>query len=78
MQKQAILNTIDTLPPSMLEPLYHYVSYLKSQSEKAKKRERFRKAIKNIPSVTLPADENGNAFIDKELHPELYDWAVNG
>jgi DNA-damage-inducible protein J len=33
---------------------------------------------RNIPNITLPADENGNAYIDKDLHPELYDWAVNG
>ena len=33
---------------------------------------------KNIPNIKLEADENSNAYIDKELHPELYDWAVNG
>ena len=33
---------------------------------------------KGIPNVTLPADENGHAYIDKEKHPDLYDWAVNG
>ena len=33
---------------------------------------------KGIPNVSLPADENGHAYIDKEKHPELYDWAVNG
>ena len=33
---------------------------------------------KNIPNVTLPTDENGHAYIDKEKHPDLYDWAVNG
>ena len=33
---------------------------------------------KKIPTITLPLDENGNAFIDKEKYPELYDWAVNG
>jgi len=33
---------------------------------------------KNIPNVTLLADENGHAYIDKEKHPDLYDWAVNG
>jgi len=33
---------------------------------------------KNIPNITLPADENGNAFIDREKYPELYDWAVIG
>ena len=33
---------------------------------------------KNIPNITLSADENGHAFIDKEKHPELYDWAENG
>jgi len=33
---------------------------------------------KGIPIVTLPADENGHAYIDKDKHPRLYDWAVNG
>ena len=33
---------------------------------------------KNIPNIALPADENGNAYIDKKQYPELYDWAVNG
>ena len=33
---------------------------------------------KGIPNITLPADENGHAFIDKEKHPELFDWAVHG
>ena len=31
-----------------------------------------------IPMAELPADENGHAFIDKEKHPDLYDWAMNG
>ena len=33
---------------------------------------------KGIPNVSLPADDNGHAYIDKDKHPELYDWAVNG
>ncbi|GHV41329.1 hypothetical protein FACS189490_08010 [Clostridia bacterium] len=33
---------------------------------------------KGIPNITLSADENGHALIDKEKHPDLYDWAVNG
>ena len=33
---------------------------------------------KDIPNISLPADENGHAYIDKEKHPDLYDWAVNG
>ena len=33
---------------------------------------------KGIPNITLPADENGNALIDKDKHSDLYDWAVNG
>jgi len=33
---------------------------------------------KNIPNITLPSDENGSAFIDREEYPELYDWAVMG
>jgi len=27
---------------------------------------------------TLDVDEHGSLIIDKDLHPELYDWAVNG
>ena len=27
---------------------------------------------------TLDSDENGTLRIDKNLHPNLYDWAVNG
>ena len=35
-------------------------------------------AKKNISRVKLEADENGYAIVDKEKHPEIYDWAVNG
>ncbi|MCL2574582.1 MAG: type II toxin-antitoxin system RelB/DinJ family antitoxin [Defluviitaleaceae bacterium] len=35
-------------------------------------------AKKDIPRVKLEADENGNAIIDKDKHPDIYDWAVNG
>jgi len=36
-------------------------------------------ALKRNPKrVTLPTDENGNVVIDKEKHPDIYDWAVNG
>ena len=31
---------------------------------------------KNLPNTTLPADENGYAYIDKEKHPELYERMV--
>jgi len=32
----------------------------------------------NPKRVKLKADENGSLIIDKEKHPDLYDWAVNG
>ena len=32
----------------------------------------------NPKRVKLEADENGNLIIDKEKHPDIYDWAVNG
>jgi len=35
--------------------------------------------IKNASKkVELTADENGNILVDKETHPEVYDWAING
>ncbi len=33
---------------------------------------------KNIPTIVLEADENGQAIVDKEQHPDIYDWLVNG
>jgi DNA-damage-inducible protein J len=36
-------------------------------------------ALKRNPKrVSLPTDENGNVIIDKEKHPDIYDWAANG
>jgi len=36
-------------------------------------------ALKSNPKlIELTADAKGNILIDKALHPELYDWAVNG
>ena len=33
---------------------------------------------RNIPRVKLEADKNGFAIVDKDEHPEIYDWVVNG
>jgi DNA-damage-inducible protein J len=33
---------------------------------------------KNIPEVRLESDESGNLYVDKEKHPEIYDWLING
>jgi len=35
-------------------------------------------ALQGIPIEALEADEQGNIIIDKEKHPDLHDWAVNG
>ena len=36
-------------------------------------------ALKRNPKrVSLPTDENGNVIIDKERHPDIYEWALNG
>jgi len=35
-------------------------------------------AKRNFPRVKLEVDKNGNAVIDKDKHPDIYDWAVNG
>jgi DNA-damage-inducible protein J len=34
--------------------------------------------IRNPRRIALPADEDGNILIDREKHPDIYDWAVNG
>jgi hypothetical protein len=33
---------------------------------------------RNSKRVSLPTDENGNVIIDKEKHPDIYEWAANG
>jgi len=36
-------------------------------------------AVKNTAKIVeLTADKKGNILIDKNQHPEVYDWAVNG
>ncbi|MCL2878730.1 MAG: type II toxin-antitoxin system RelB/DinJ family antitoxin [Treponema sp.] len=36
-------------------------------------------AIKRNPdTIELGADKDGSILIDKKLHPEIYDWVVNG
>lgn len=42
--------------------------------------EQFLAAIekKNIPTVRLECDEDGNLIVDKDKHPEIHDWLVNG
>ena len=36
-------------------------------------------AIKRTPKVAeLETDNNGNILVNKKLHKEIYDWAVNG
>ena len=33
---------------------------------------------RNPKRVKLEADEARNVLIDKEIHPDIYDWAANG
>jgi len=33
---------------------------------------------RNPKRVKLETDKAGNVLIDKELHPDIYDWAENG
>ena len=36
-------------------------------------------ALKRNPKrVTLAADDNGNVIIDKDAHPDIYEWAIGG
>jgi len=36
-------------------------------------------ALKRNPKrVMLQTDENGSVIVDKEKHPDIYDWALNG
>jgi len=36
-------------------------------------------ALKNSPKIIeLTANKNGDVLVDKELHPDIYDWAANG
>jgi len=51
----------------------------KNENEKNLHEQLFEAALKKNPEiVTLHTDENGHVIIDKDLHPDIYDWAVNG
>ena len=43
-------------------------------------KEHFERYIRHhsIPRVKLDPDANNRVLIDKDKHPELYDWMVNG
>ena len=34
--------------------------------------------MSNPERIDVSVDENGNILIDKDKHPDLYEWAVNG
>jgi len=42
--------------------------------------EQIRKAAlkRNPKRVALQTDENGSIIVDKNKHPDIYDWVVNG
>ena len=44
----------------------------------AKPNDRLAQLLAGRPRVRLETDENGHAVVDKEKHPRLYEWAVNG
>ncbi|MCL2087299.1 MAG: type II toxin-antitoxin system RelB/DinJ family antitoxin [Oscillospiraceae bacterium] len=33
---------------------------------------------KRKPAIRLESDETGNLIVDKDKHPEIHDWLVNG
>ncbi len=35
-------------------------------------------AEKNIPTIKLASDGNGNIVVDKDKNPDDYDWGING
>ena len=55
------------------------MSNIRANVEKTLDEQIIEAALKRNPKrVTLPTDENGNVLVDKELYPDIYDWAVNG
>ena len=52
----------------------------KTDTEKLTQEERLAKILanKSLERVRLGVNEKGQILIDKEKHPDLYEWAVNG
>jgi len=44
----------------------------------AKPNDKLNQLIAGRPRVRLETDENGHAVVDKEKHPRLYEWVVEG
>ena len=50
----------------------------KTTIDKSAKKDILARLLAEKPHVRLEVDEKGRAVVDKEKHPRLYDWAVNG
>jgi len=57
-----------------------YVKVSKSEEDERSVDERLLAAIKKRKPnrIAVEVNENGHIVVDKDLHPRLYDWAVNG
>jgi len=52
---------------------------VKTPEEQLLDKRLFNAILKSNPQfVELNADAEGNVIVDKEKHPDLYDWVVNG
>ena len=74
--RQILDKMLDEMPEELLVSV---ISYINSIDESVVD-EMLTNAIlvNNAPKVRLETDENGNIIVDKDLHPHIYDWVVNG
>jgi len=73
------LGQID-LPQNMLNRMVDVIILPATIESELTLDERLEEAFWNCDSemVELDFDDEGNILVDKDKHPELYDWAVNG
>ena len=80
--RQQLHREIDLLPESVLQAFSLIAKeHLRLSAQKSdEKRLELIAALENmsVKEYEIGSDEKGNILIDKDLHPELYDWAVNG
>jgi len=73
-----LYDEIVKLPPEKVSKALSFVLYLAQEPDDIDKRLLDLISKSGIPTVELETDINGNLLIDPNLHPDIYDWAVNG
>jgi len=78
---QETVDILERLSESAQISVLRFAEFLADETKSTRKEREeqlIEALVKKTPiAVELKADENGHIVIDRDLHPDLYDWVVN-